>query len=70
MCACVAAVGPLCRSCTPTKLARCFEFMRNKNVRPIISRVRPLAEFAEAQDDLEHRRVTGRVVLKVAEHDW
>jgi hypothetical protein len=32
--------------------------------------VLPLAAFAEAQALLEQRKVSGRVVLKIAEGDW
>ena len=57
-------------SCTAPELARCFEFMRNMNVRPLISQVLPLYEYATAQANLEARKVTGRIVLQVADHDW
>jgi len=44
--------------------------MRNQRIRPIISEVLPLSEYATAQSNVETRKVTGRIVLKVSNEDW
>ena len=56
--------------CTAADLRQCLEFMRNQRIRPIISEVLPLSEFAKAQNNVETRKVTGRIILKVADEDW
>jgi D-arabinose 1-dehydrogenase-like Zn-dependent alcohol dehydrogenase len=57
------------RYVTRGELERAIELVRLGLVKPIVDRVRPLAEVNEAYDDLEQGRIVGRTVLEVAAAD-
>jgi len=57
-------------SCTAPELKRCFDFLLKTNIRPNISQVLKLEEFAKAQTLLETKAVKGRVILQCDESDW
>jgi acryloyl-coenzyme A reductase len=50
---------------TTSELAESFRLVMERKVRPIVSRVMPLAEAAKAHQILYDRGVTGRIVLRV-----
>ncbi|HEX9426601.1 MAG TPA: alcohol dehydrogenase catalytic domain-containing protein [Candidatus Polarisedimenticolia bacterium] len=50
---------------TTAELAETFRLVGEKKVRPVVSRVMPLAEVAKAHQILYDRGVTGRIVLTV-----
>jgi D-arabinose 1-dehydrogenase-like Zn-dependent alcohol dehydrogenase len=57
------------RYVTRGELERAIELVRLGLVKPVVDRVRPLAEVNEAYDDLEQGRIVGRTVLQVAAAD-
>ncbi len=50
---------------TTSELAESFRLVTEKKVKPVVSRVMPLAEAAKAHQILYDRGVTGRIVLQV-----
>ena len=50
---------------TPPELSESFRLVAEKKVRPVVSRLMPLADAAEAHQILYDRGVVGRIVLQV-----
>ncbi len=50
---------------TTAELSETFRLVAEKKIRPVVSRVMPLAEVAKAHQILYDRGVTGRIVLQV-----
>jgi D-arabinose 1-dehydrogenase-like Zn-dependent alcohol dehydrogenase len=50
---------------TTTELTESFRLVTEKKIRPVVSRVVPLAEIASAHQSLFDRGATGRIVAQV-----